>query len=152
MKVVLPVMKKTGIGFYQYIEGRNLHTKIYHIESGEQIESNSELPLFKLDRMNEVQSLGAIITYMKRYSLSAMLGIVAEDDTDAAGNTEPAAKKSKTKKEPIDLLDDLGNPTERFKKIKEAVDKGDDVTFEVLEKHYEIDGVEKAILKKIGVK
>lgn len=60
-------------------------TRILH-ESGEWIESN---PLM-FPVPNNIQDMGGLITYMKRYSLSAMLGISTEEDDDgnlASGNT-----------------------------------------------------------------
>ena len=35
--------------------------------------------------MNEFQVLGSAITYLRRYSLSSMLGLVTDKDTDASG-------------------------------------------------------------------
>ena len=35
--------------------------------------------------MNEFQVLGSGITYLRRYALSSILGIVTDKDTDAAG-------------------------------------------------------------------
>ena len=43
--------------------------------------------------MNDFQVLGSACTYIRRYSLSSMLGIVTDKDTDAAG--EQIAKKKK---------------------------------------------------------
>ena len=34
--------------------------------------------------MNEFQVLGSAITYIRRYALSSMLGLVTDKDTDAA--------------------------------------------------------------------
>lgn len=53
-------------------------TMLLH-SSGEWMRSQ---PL-KLPIQNNIQDVGGQITYMKRYSLSAMLGISAEDDDDA---------------------------------------------------------------------
>lgn len=36
--------------------------------------------------MNEFQVLGSAITYIRRYALSSILGIVTDKDTDASGD------------------------------------------------------------------
>ena len=51
--------------------------------------------------MNEYQVLGSAITYLRRYSLSAMLGLVTDEDTDAKGDS----KTAKTAKRAINSLD-----------------------------------------------
>ena len=53
-----------------------LETKLIHAESGEWISSTTVIPLPK----NDPQGMGSAITYARRYSLCAMLGIVTEDD------------------------------------------------------------------------
>jgi len=61
--------------------------------SGEWIETTSQAPFQQLKGMNMFQSAGAGFTYLRRYNLSATLGISSDDDIDAKG--EPA-KKSET--------------------------------------------------------
>ncbi len=56
-------------------------TRINH-SSGEWMESN---PLTVMAN-NSIQEMGGQITYLKRYSLSAMLGISTEEDDDANGS------------------------------------------------------------------
>jgi hypothetical protein len=55
-----------------------LVTKLVHAESGQWQSSHAVVPLPK----NDPQGLGIAMTYIRRYSISAMLGIVTEDDTD----------------------------------------------------------------------
>lgn len=42
----------------------------------------TQLPVKYADQKNNAQALGSAITYAKRYSLTAMLGIVADEDDD----------------------------------------------------------------------
>ena len=53
-----------------------LETRLIHAESGQWISSLAVIPLPK----NDPQGMGSAITYARRYSLCAMLGIVTEDD------------------------------------------------------------------------
>jgi len=55
-----------------------LVTKIVHAESGEWQSSLLVMPLPK----NDPQGYGSALTYARRYGLSALVGIVTEDDDD----------------------------------------------------------------------
>ena len=81
-----PLMKKHGLGFTQLLNGESLDTLIFHIESGESINSSVTIPSgVQLKGMNDFQVLGSAITYLRRYALSAALGLVTDKDTDASG-------------------------------------------------------------------
>ena len=84
--VINPLLKKHGLGFTQLIDGTNVKTMLFHIESGENIFSETAIPQnVQLKGMNDFQVLGSAITYIRRYSLSSILGIVTDKDTDAGG-------------------------------------------------------------------
>jgi hypothetical protein len=87
-KVIKPLLKKHGLGFYQNLDARSLVTTIYHVESGEQIQSSSDIPNISLKGMNDYQTLGSGITYLRRYSLSTMLGLITDKDIDACGTQD----------------------------------------------------------------
>lgn len=85
LNVINPLMAKHGLGFYQAVESTQLTTVVFHPESGEQIENSADIPQnVVLKGMNAFQVLGSAITYMRRYQLSAMLGIVTDKDIDAS--------------------------------------------------------------------
>ena len=46
-----------------------------------------------LKGMNDFQVLGSAISYLRRYSLSSVLGIVSDKDTDASGEQVSKPKK-----------------------------------------------------------
>lgn len=71
-----------------------INTKIIHAPSGEFIESTSRILLGR----STAQEYGSYITYMRRYALTAMLGLVTDEDDD--GNKATAAKQSEPKKQP----------------------------------------------------
>jgi len=70
-----------------------LETTLYHT-SGEWISGTQLVNPVK----DDPQSLGSAISYARRYSLSAILGIVADEDDDANVATKPAAK---TQEKPV---------------------------------------------------
>ena len=97
-KTLNPMMKTHGLGFYQAVNGTSIKTVVFHVESGESIESDIYIPqgvefLNKDGKkmMNDFQVLGSAITYLRRYALSAMLGLVTDKDTDASGEQAPKA-------------------------------------------------------------
>lgn len=103
-KIINPLMKKHGLGFYQAVNGTKIKTVVFHTESGELIESETDIPQgVSLAKMNDFQVLGSAITYIRRYALSSMLGLVTDKDTDASGEQVKVASKSGSKD--IDELD-----------------------------------------------
>lgn len=101
--VINPLMCKHGLGFTQLIEGEAIKTIIFHIESGETLESLVNIPQgVQLKGMNDFQVLGSAITYLRRYALSAALGLVTDKDTDAAGEQVKTQQISQSKKWPTD--------------------------------------------------
>jgi hypothetical protein len=94
-ETINPLMKKHGLGFTQLINGTDLVTVLFHCETGESIESKTEIPQgVQLKGMNDFQVLGSAITYLRRYSLSSILGLVTDKDTDASGDQEAPKKPS----------------------------------------------------------
>ena len=67
-----------------------LETRFTHVQSGQWLSSTAVIPLPK----NDPQGMGSAITYARRYSLCAMLGIVTEDD-DGNAASNPEQKQSK---------------------------------------------------------
>jgi len=97
-EIINPLLKSHGLGFCQLIQGTQLETIVFHVESGEQIKSMTDIPQgIQLRGMNDFQVLGSAITYLRRYALSAALGLVTDKDTDAGGEQTKATPKSDTK-------------------------------------------------------
>ena len=90
LAIITPLLKKHGLAFTQLLKESGLETIVFHVETGEKITSYVNIPAdVTLAKMNKFQVLGSGITYMRRYALSAMLGLVTDKDTDC-GNTAPA--------------------------------------------------------------
>tara|TARA_R110002020_G_scaffold277060_1_gene492309 strand:- start:82 stop:639 length:558 start_codon:yes stop_codon:yes gene_type:complete len=93
--VINPLLKKNSLGFTQLINGSSIETILFHIETGETITSITAIPEdVSLKGMNQFQVLGSAVTYIRRYALSSMLGIVTDKDTDASGEQLPKKKPS----------------------------------------------------------
>lgn len=90
---VLPVLNKCGLVVLQMptqVDGvPALTTRIVHAASGEAVEATMPLLATKQDP----QAQGSALTYARRYSLMAFLGLVADEDTDGAA---PATRRSRS--------------------------------------------------------
>ena len=92
-----PLLEKHGLGFTQLIntheEANYLNTMVFHVESGELLESNTLIPQVTLKGMNDYQSFGSGVSYFRRYCISSCLGLVSDLDNDAAGEQIPTKEK-----------------------------------------------------------
>jgi len=113
-KAINPLLKKNGLGFSQITEFKDGHdylvTIVFHIESGETLETRTRLmPDVELKGQNVFQSYGSQLTYFRRYGISQILGLVTDKDTDAQGE--------QVKKKPT-------ISTDRFEKALIAIQEG----------------------------
>jgi len=146
-KVINPLLQKNGLGFTQLLDNNSIITTLFHIESGETITSTSNIPSdVSLKGMNEFQVLGSAVTYIRRYALSSMLGIITDKDTDASGEQLP-------KKVSVGLnnygKDKPAISNDRFEKGVEKV-SNDEITKDAFLKmleSFELSEVQKASLK-----
>jgi len=94
-KVIKPLLKKHGLGYTQPLDNWCLRTVLFHIESGETIESTVSIPSdVELKGQNTFQVMGSAITYLRRYSLSSILGLVTDEDADASGEQVKPIQKT----------------------------------------------------------
>jgi len=77
-----------------------LETILMH-QSGEWVGSEVAVPSLSGNRaVNELQAFGSALTYMRRYTLTAMLGVTSEEDVDgngASGNGYKSTAKQAAK-------------------------------------------------------
>jgi hypothetical protein len=78
MEKLRPLFQANGLGLIQAVDSEVLTTRLIHT-SGEWIQSETHL---NTDHAN-MQGFGGEVTYKRRYALSALLGIVADEDNDA---------------------------------------------------------------------
>lgn len=101
IKETRPVLNKHGLAIMQLPERAEdgmpvLRTILIHAASGERIESSAPL----LPGKQDMQGLGAAITYMRRFAWASACGIASEDDDDgnraAAGATTRGATQARS--------------------------------------------------------
>jgi hypothetical protein len=84
---VTPSLSANGIAVVQGIDGSTVLTRLMH-SSGQWVESECAIP-----PLQDMQKMGGAITYARRYSLSAICGIAADEDDD--GNSVAHAPVSR---------------------------------------------------------
>jgi hypothetical protein len=106
-------LSANGLAIVQTIGDGVLHTRLLHT-SGQWIASEHPLPM-----SGRPQEIGSALTYARRYSLSALIGIAADEDDDAnaaqKGNGKPTGKISDAQAiELSEALDDVGRTDQWF--------------------------------------
>lgn len=100
LDTIRKTLSKHGIAFVQspasYDNILILHTRLMHV-SGQWIEST-----YPVSGLEKHQAMGSALTYARRYSLFAMVGVAGEDDDDgnAAQEAKPVAKGGKKQMQP----------------------------------------------------
>lgn len=152
-EVCIPVLNKHGIVVLQptaYIDGKNFVKTLLLHESGESIESLTEIVYSKA---NDAQAQGSGITYARRYGLQSLLNIGAEDD-DGNGASNPTPPPAQTQQPTAELqwlniLKKDGSPLNPLHdKIKAKIEAG--ATIETIKQHYKVGkDVEKYIVENL---
>lgn len=109
-------LAKAGLSYVQMPTGTNLLVTILMHKSGEFIESTVTLH----PKSNTPQDHGSALTYMRRYALSAMLGIATEEDDDgnaASGKNVNANAPVK----PAAPVKPTQTPEQKLNSIKSAI-------------------------------
>ncbi len=113
-------LTKNGLILVQAVNGTfsqpMIIATLLHPESGQWIKSY--MPI--LNPKNDSQGLGASVTYMRRYSIATLLGLVAEDD-----DGETASGRGKFDKGPKKATTEPQNVDENLKKLLAMFDKED---------------------------
>lgn len=100
LKILKPTMQKHGFILSQPTDVANgpnglqnvVFSIIVHAPTGV-----SESAKLGLPELNDLQKLGGAITYARRYTLSALLGLIEEDDDGNFSSGKTAAKAVKAK-------------------------------------------------------
>lgn len=91
LAAIVPALNKNGIVLLQplvNIDGKNFVKTVLMHESGECFESLAEI---FCKNTNDAQAYGSGVTYARRYSLSSICGIGAEDDDAQRAVSKPNA-------------------------------------------------------------
>jgi hypothetical protein len=144
-EAINPILKKNKLGFTQLLEGDSIKTIIFHTESGETLESVTNIPQdVTLKGMNTFQVMGSAITYYRRYSLSAALGLVTDVDADAKGEQ---TQKTQPKPQPKPKAKREVTP-EKYQEFVDKV-KAKELTVEQIKQHYALSETREKALNEL---
>jgi hypothetical protein len=130
LNIARTILPKYGLSFSQLIDvvdGKNyLITWLFH-ESGQWLKSTA--PIITKDD-NDPQKVGSAITYMRRYSLQAMLGIVGDDDDDDGNKATRSSKQENKSPEFLnkDQVDAIEEMLKKFPEKREGILKWADAS------------------------
>lgn len=119
LSMLRPIIVKHGLSVIQ-TNGNDgnlitVTTRILH-ESGEWIEDTGGVEYQPLNKMNNAQSVGSIITYLRRYQISSFFNITSDEDVDGKEDAKQTKKPNNQQpQKPMSLNEYL--------KIKNVKDK-----------------------------
>lgn len=104
VQVVTPLLKKHGLVLVQNNmftdDAVGVTSTLYHIESGKSLSSSLMMTVAELKGMNLYQSAGSAITYIRRYDMSTLLGLLSEKDDDGGSGKLTKKPYSEPKAQP----------------------------------------------------
>lgn len=124
LQILRPLLSSAGLSVSQFpgIEEDKItiETMLMH-KSGQWISSVLKMnALGANSSMNKAQEMGAVITYGRRYALTSLLGIAADEDTDA--NPNGANSNNRASSIQIEtLLKLLNNDKDRIRNMMERL-------------------------------
>jgi hypothetical protein len=172
--IINPLLKKHNLGFTQLLEGQSLKTIIFSTEFDQRLESVVELPFESLnyslvtkkskdgkeyevsqilgfEGMNKAQAIGSLISYFRRYALSAALGLVTDKDTDAAGEQTKIAATDDNRAW-LNLTNKDGSFKPEYLALQKAIADGKTYTLESMKAKYKISKENLTLLNNLGIK
>lgn len=98
LKVARPAFGSNGIAIVQGVDSTSSNTSM-HVSvssrlvhsSGQWIESTISAVVVPSERQNPIQVLGSTTSYLRRYGLSALIGMFADIDSDASESFDNTA-------------------------------------------------------------
>lgn len=141
-------LEETKLIYYHSVRDDYMVCSIIDVDSGESIESITPMVKLDLKGLNSVQSLGAVMTYLRRYTLISALGLVTDEDTD--GVYTPTQKVTEDKPWLNPILKD-GQLTPQGEKMIDSISNlGAKKTIELAEKKYKISNQVRSWIQEQG--
>lgn len=141
LEKIQPILKKHNAHCFQNVAGSYLTTTFMDLDSGQWI--SADYPL--LITGAKPQEIASQITYARRYSLSALFMLVAEDDDGNEANGTPSPKPANNQVKPW-----LNESSEGYKVVVKAIEDGEPL--ENVYAKYNVSNVVKEKLQSIKVK
>lgn len=150
IEIITPFLKSNGLGFLHKFDGADIICVLFNTE-GEDIASRFTMPQEEMRGMNMNQSMGASITYARRYTLTAILGLATDEDTDGVvsrpQNNKVAPQGQNIPKKEV-KKDELVVESEAFKKLVDIAPKYTvDQLLEMAKTKYEVSSATEQVIR-----
>lgn len=131
---VEPLLEKHGLLLLQPILNGSVKSMIFHVETEQSVESE-----ISLSGLTDPQKIGSAVTYYRRYTLTSLLGLQAEDDdANTASTPTPKAEKQPEPTEWLNLFDKEGNKLKSYTDLETAIASGKVYTLVGIRKSYKV--------------
>ena len=133
-EAIKPLLQKHGLAYFQTMDSNNvMKTTLFHVESAELLDSFITMPLdVELKGMNKYQVMGSAISYIRKYQLCSILGVVSDE------KSIDSLEAQKPKEQTLD--------NKRFTDALKAINEGK-ITIEKLKEKFQLsEAQEKALL------
>jgi hypothetical protein len=119
LETVKPILHEEGLVLLQPIENNCVVSRIYDVDTGDFVDSSMKIP-----DIDDPQKIGSCVSYFRRYTLSSLLSVEAEDDdANATVKQEDDGKQWLNKETPMwtsaeEFVAGGGDPEKIFQKYK----------------------------------
>lgn len=154
MHAVRPSLAELGVFIMQHLAGDSLITILQH-KTGEFVASALTFQTMNGSGTNNLQNLGGGLTYLRRYALTAILGIAADEDND--GSDGGIEKKSSSQQpsatpEPTKWLNKLkkdGSCTEEWSNLLRGIELKTVTNVNDVAKYYKLNKEVRAEIEQL---
>ena len=143
LQVVKPILHKHGLFLLQPIIEGNLVTQIWDCEGCEPLVEST----LQLTHGLSAQQKGSELTYFRRYTLVALLGLEAEDDDGNGASTQPQPPAQE--KPWLNRTDKAGNHTPQWANVVAAITAGKVKTIADVTAHFKVNKEVQDILEDL---
>jgi len=156
VKFITPHLTLSGLSYTQLLGGDGASVSVTTIllhESGESLSStvSSNVHENKGKGMSPIQAMGSVITYLKRYALTSILGVVSEEDTDGSASQNKYDKPSYKHKPSAKAVIKAPTMTSKeFNDIPARQDNPEKIALDILKGATSLDDL-KARFKGLGL-
>jgi len=154
VEAITEIAPKHGLSFIQYPINQDNKVGVVTIlmhSSGEYIQTE---PIFTTPAKNDAQATGSVITYLKRYSLSAVFGITSDEDDDGNSASTVDNKQKPSNKGNVEKLSaaQLKMITGKVAELSKINNESQNITYKNATKELGINKMSNQLTKQEAMK
>lgn len=154
VEAITEIAPKHGLSFIQYPINQDNKVGVVTIlmhSSGEYIQTE---PIFTIPAKNDAQATGSVITYLKRYSLSAVFGITSDEDDDGNSASTVDNKQKTTSNGGVEKLSaaQLKMITGKVAELSKINNESQNITYKNATKELGINKMSNQLTKQEAMK